>query len=106
MALEYDERDNQKIFEEKLQQEAKEKEAKRLRTAHLLPGLRPGTPNDIADRELEVRIFDPITAATHILKHFHSFNLLDSKSVRGIGTYFGVDAEAICKHEGITYDIK
>lgn len=99
MAIEYNQRDSQRLFEEKLKQEAKEKEANMARKKQKIPGPHPV----IGSLDLEPE--EKIALGIDMLKHFHSFNLLDSKSVRGIGTYFGIGAELICRKEGITYDI-
>jgi hypothetical protein len=43
---------------------------------------------------------------TNLLYDLHAFNLLNDRIVKLIGIHFDLDAFAICRDEGITYDIK
>lgn len=43
--------------------------------------------------------------ARDVLKELHAFNKLNQHTVASVGEYFGISAEAICREEGITYDL-
>lgn len=107
MAIEYDQRDSQRLFEEKLKQEAKEKEANMARKKQKIPGPIPNgktySYGDETTQNLDLGMRQMVAA--NQLRYFHAFNILNQRLVKHIGQFFQVDAEAICKHEGITYDI-
>jgi len=43
--------------------------------------------------------------ARDVLKELHAFNKLNQHTVASVGEYFGINAQFICREEGITYDI-
>ena len=40
-----------------------------------------------------------------LIKYLHTFNEINNRTIDGISQCFNVDAEAICREQGITYNI-